>query len=353
MDIESRVAGIQRELDYFRPIVLKARDYMMSDPEGSLNKARIAGEALCKRLYQLTKGTNRGGKPVDKLEFGDLMHHLRGQLPPTIVGHLEYVQRLGNYGSHDHGLDAHPATPDDAITCLHALSTAIAWFFQEYFGQVIKLLDRDEPAAGRLPGGREEISRPGHPLGFLPPDDMKSQQEPTGGAQLPPRASGIRVHRAPKSRQDLPDTSRLPPRGSDFFRTLPLERRAVVSRVIALAQKQGLRVSFSARDTAIKIRNDARSDLLWKPTLAVITGDGNAEVVPKWLVPDLAVIFGNGSLAEDVLKRLIKRLQPLRVQHPQYPTAYYYAICGREEEFVSAVLEVEKSILEQLPSHDG
>ena len=330
MDIESRVENIEREisemradLDYLRPLALKAMEYMSSDPEASLNKARIAGEALCKRLYQLTCG-EQGKKPLGKLEFEDLMHHLRKELPATIVVHLETVQRLGNYGSHDHGPDAHPATPSDALTCLMALSTATSWYFQKYYGEAVQIIDTAPQFVREL---REEVQKtPKIKMAISPPPQHTKESgfETTSKWQMPPRVSF-------------------------FISRLTQERRASIEKTIELAHIHGLRISLSARDLAIKIREDDRSDLLWKPTLALITAEGEVEIVPKWIVPDVGAILQNGTLAETLFQRLVRKLEPLRVRHWKYPNSYYYDILGREQEFITAIAETEKAILEQVP----
>ena len=155
MDTESRIQ-MKADWDYLHPLAVKAMEYMGTDPAASLNKARIAGEALSKRVYELTGGVKKGKKPLAKLEFEELMHHLRKEVPQTIVVHLETVQHLGNYGSHDHRLDGHPATPSDALTCPTALSTAISWYFQQFFGETIQIIDSTPQAAQQT---SEEVQR--------------------------------------------------------------------------------------------------------------------------------------------------------------------------------------------------
>jgi hypothetical protein len=240
MDIEARIQEIERDisemradLDYLRPLALKAMEYMSTDPEVSLNKARRAGEALCKRLYQLTGGATKARKPPNKLELEDLMHHLRKELPQTIVVHLETVQRLGNYGSHDHGPDAHPATASDALTCLTALSPAMSWYFQRYYGETVHVIDAAPQAEKGSPESPPKPPQIDEPTVPLPQRTEQPRIETTGKAQLPPRTSF-------------------------FLSSLPQERRAAVEKVIELAQRHGLRISLCGRDLAIKIREQNR-----------------------------------------------------------------------------------------------
>lgn len=48
---ERDISAIRDDFNYLRPLVLRALEYMATDPAASLNKARIAGEALSKRLF--------------------------------------------------------------------------------------------------------------------------------------------------------------------------------------------------------------------------------------------------------------------------------------------------------------
>lgn len=336
MDIESRIQKIEQDigkmkadLDYFRPLALKAMEYMGSDPEASLNKARIAGEALSKRVYELTGGLENEKKPLAKMEFEKLMYHLRKMIPPTIVVHLETVQRLGNYGSHDHGPNAHPATPSDALTCLTALSTATSWYFETFFGESVQIID--------------SVSQP--------VDDTSAEikkVQSISPAEISTEPIPHRQQRQSKTVNKKANGVQLPPRTSSFLVKLPNEKRSSVEKAIETAQNYGLRISLSARDLAIKIREDNRYDNLWKPTLAIITGEGEVEIVPKWIIPDIGNILRNPFEAEELFKNLVGELEVLRVRHPKYPNSYYYNIEGKEEQFISAIAKIEEEIFTRI-----
>lgn len=248
------------------------------------------------------------------------MHHLRKVLPTTIVVHLESIQRLGNYGSHDHGLDAHPATRSDALTCLMALSTVTSWYFEKFYGETLQIIDTK-------------------------PEFAKDLQEDIQKAPQADKVSVVTPQRIEEPRPETAGKQQIHPRVSFFISRVPQERRASVEKIIELAQERGLCISLSARDLAIKIREDDHSDLLWKPTLALVTAEGEVEIVPKWIVPDVGVILQDGALAETIFQQLVRKLEQLRVRHWKYPNSYYYDIQGREEEFIAAIAEAEKAIL--------
>ncbi len=384
--IQKDISQMESDLDYIGLPAFQGFQYMQTDPGASLYKFRIAAEALVKRIHQqISAELDR--RMLDR-ELDTLIHDLgkHEEVPETIVMHLRNIQHFGNYASHDQGPDAHPPVPRDAIVCLEALCTVSEWYFQHFYGEeTLSILDYRPSSTAHAQKKEEEAALSSEKLrdvGYefeksdepwdsrvryfkapkFPKKKLFGKPEPASQASDNPGLDAVlsryRTPLAPEQREgvlsalerSVSHRSRLLSLAKPLLLgQLPQERRASVEKILELAAKHGFRLSNSARSLAIKIREGTRSDMLWRPTLALISPEGEVEIVPKWIVPDVGVALNNGALAQAILDELLQQLQPLRKKHSRFPGSFYYEIDGREQEFISALADAERRILENLP----
>jgi hypothetical protein len=109
----------------------RAKEYLSTDPESSLNNARKVAEVICKDLY-ITSGLEATSKrPYDSFkQLEELINTLEKNkiITNSILIHLNTMQHFGNFGSHDQGQESIAFTSEMAEPCLKALDTIIKWF---------------------------------------------------------------------------------------------------------------------------------------------------------------------------------------------------------------------------------
>lgn len=139
-NMSERAAITESELHRVRRQYEEALAFSDKHPRAALNQARIAVEAICKHVYNNEQlgpggsGFEKGNLPAHKMELDALIKALdrSGAVPRIYLLHMTTVQHLGNFGSHDQGVEADQITSKNAQTCLEALSTVVDWYFNDY-----------------------------------------------------------------------------------------------------------------------------------------------------------------------------------------------------------------------------
>ena len=156
-NLDGKIASIQADIDHVRGLVDEARESRDGDPMGSLNKARIAAEAISRRVCQ-DLGLTEGKRHLDDLDLSDLIQRIKGsrKVSKLIVTHLHSIRGYGNLGSHDRGVVGKKAVKPEAVgPCLNALAMVTEWFVGEHLPSV-------DAAVPGGPGEARVIPSDGH-----------------------------------------------------------------------------------------------------------------------------------------------------------------------------------------------
>ena len=145
---EERLANLETEMKRVLDYVDKASDFLeRTETDASLNQARKAVEAICKRIY-IKEGFDKENKPVHKISLDELITRFRREtndgkrfMPQVILTHLSTIRDWGNLGSHDQGEETGNITPIMGDNCLRMLSEVVTWCFEEYHDIPLKQLE--------------------------------------------------------------------------------------------------------------------------------------------------------------------------------------------------------------------
>lgn len=136
--LRERLDNVERQLGrLFRDVSL-ALDYAANDPEGAATKAGRAVEGMLLEIYrrEIDPDVSRS-MTIEQLK-GPLTPHL----PPSIVIHIEVIQRFRNVGAHhrDVGIE-----PSDLPTLFRAFVRVVEWFVERYAAESAEPIRAIEP----------------------------------------------------------------------------------------------------------------------------------------------------------------------------------------------------------------
>lgn len=121
--LRNRMEAIEQQLGELSRDVRLALGYLDHDPESAVTKAGRAVEGMLALLHR-----RRLGEPPRRATLDVLKEALRPTLPPTLIHHIEYVQRLRNHAAHPH---PEPLTSAEVVAVLNASLCIAEWFVNE------------------------------------------------------------------------------------------------------------------------------------------------------------------------------------------------------------------------------
>ncbi len=129
--LRQEIEKLEQQLETLKGEMRRALNYSKDDPKGALNKARIILESLLKDVYK----KEMGKEPAKNAMLGALIApnnktvDFRSRIETPILTQMHYIQKLGNYGSHDNPDDL---TQRTAMSGLNALCDIVAWYLDKY-----------------------------------------------------------------------------------------------------------------------------------------------------------------------------------------------------------------------------
>ena len=133
-----------------------AYTYAVSDPAGSMNKARTAAELICCHLiveHKLVNNLEDPPKSLDKMLV--ILRKNTKVLPELYALHATTLQHWGNFGSHANGTP----TYKDILPAILALKFLTDWFCDE--NGLAPIPFTGSPSETLLPAMSDDISEPG------------------------------------------------------------------------------------------------------------------------------------------------------------------------------------------------
>lgn len=133
--LRNEIEKLEAELALLKGDMRRALNYSKDDPNGALNKTRIILEKIVKDVYR--KEMNQ--EPDPKAMLGSLISPnektkpFRDKIDSPILNQIFYLQKMGNFGSHD---NPDPITVRQAVSSLNTLCDIIDWYLEKYVGRV-------------------------------------------------------------------------------------------------------------------------------------------------------------------------------------------------------------------------
>jgi hypothetical protein len=126
-------ADLRDEVQALRATLTDDRN--LARRRGVLAAAGTTAEHMLKFMYRREGLEATTGRPAEKRMLDELIAQLRTVLPPHVQVNLRTVQAWRNVGAHDNGDIRH--VDEATLQAIgHALNQALAWFFEQYLGEL-------------------------------------------------------------------------------------------------------------------------------------------------------------------------------------------------------------------------
>ena len=136
-----QIEKLEDEIQILKGDMRKAYQYSKDDPKGALYKTRIITEKIVKEMYDkemnepppkqamlgddLNEADPKNRNGVRKVDF-------LKKIDAPVKLQLIYLQKMGNFGSHDQKEQDQQLQPRQVISTLNTLCDVIEWFIEKY-----------------------------------------------------------------------------------------------------------------------------------------------------------------------------------------------------------------------------
>jgi hypothetical protein len=124
--------------------------------------------------------------------------------------------------------------------------------------------------------------------------------------------------------------------------------RRLVRELVVL----GLVIAPAGKGLAVKIMRGSREVALARPSLLILSENGDVEIVAQWLRRDLRAAVGDSATAIQLTDDYLRQAEPYRVTHSRWPRGHFYDVRGREKAFAAVVAAFAGRIRRLVPDRD-